>query len=174
MRLRARLLVTSLAAAGLLAPGLAKAVDRPAATTQPATVAVGDFLVRYARAVGVSLAPSAGPDQAVAELAALGLVAADVDLSKVLTEGDVVRLASRSGLRLRTLDGGRLFTADRVGPFFQTFGSSLGNGGGSAGQDGQVLEETTCDPSLANCGEGSDRAREKRKKKKDQETPPDP
>ena len=171
MRLRARLLVTTLATAGMLATGLATAADRPAATTQPSTVAVGDFLVRYAQAVGVSLAPGAGPVQAVAELAALGLVAEDADLSRALTEGDVVRLASRSGLRLRTLDAGRLFTADRVDPFFQTFAGSLGSGDG---QDGQVLEETTCDPDEANCGEGSDRAREKRKKKKDQETPPDP
>lgn len=171
MRLRARLLVTTLAAAGMLGPGLATAADRPAATTQPNAVAVGDFLVKYARAVGVPLARDAGPVQAAAELTALGLVAEEVDLSRPLTEGDVVRIASRSGLRLRTMDAGRLFTADRVDPFFQAFSGSLGSGDG---QDGAVFEETTCDPDEANCGEGSDRAREKRKKKKDQETPPDP
>ena len=111
----------------------------------------------------------------LAELSERGLVEADADLARVLTEGDVVRIASRSGLRLTSLSEDRVFPATKVGPFFDAFGDLLAspNDGGEAA-DGGVLTENVCDPDVSNCGEGSDRAREKRKKKKDRETPPDP
>jgi len=137
-------------------------------------VTVGDFLLRYAEVLRLPLStPTA--EAALLELSERGLVDAEADLARVLTEGDVVRIAGRSGLRLTSLSEDRVFPASKMTPFFETFGGVLASpdDGGPAAEGG-VLAADTCDPNVSNCGEGSDRAREKRKKKKDRETPPDP
>ena len=166
--LAAVVLAASLSPRAMAAPGTATSAAGDAVVT------VGDFLLQYAETMRLPLTPRTA-EAALAELSERGLVEADADLARVLTEGDVVRIASRSGLRLTSLREDRVFPASKLGPFFDTFGDVLGSpddGGPSA--DGGVLTEEVCDPDVSNCGEGSDRAREKRKKKKDRETPPDP
>jgi len=162
-------------------PCFAAGTDAPAKIAVAGTVTVGEFLVRYARAMRLPVATTAGQEEILAELKDRGLIAAEEPVDRALTEGDVVRFASRAGLRLTTLDAERLFPTAKVDSFFDTFGGVLGNpdvtapGTGLPGAgDALGVGTDTCDPAVSNCGEGSDRAREKRKKKKDRETPPAP
>ena len=166
--LAALVLAVSLSPSAVAGTGTAPSVGADAVIT------VGDFLLRYAEVLRLPL-PVQTAEAALLELSERGLVDAEADLARVLTEGDVVRIASRSGLRLTSLSEDRVFPATKVGPFFETFGGVLaGPGDDGPAVEGSILAEDTCDPDVSNCGEGSDRAREKRKKKKDRETPPDP
>jgi hypothetical protein len=168
--LRAAALAGMVVVAGTAGARGAEAVQKSLPARAPGAVSIGEFLVRYARVVGVRLPKGAGPAEAVLELKSRGLVTEPVETAAVLTEGDVVRFASQAGLRLRTGDERRVFAADKLEPFFQTLGGVMGDPAAGGGSDGSVLAGTDCDPDLANCGDGSDRAREKRKKKKEGET----
>ena len=162
-------------------PSLAAGTGAPAKAVGAGTVTVGEFLVRYAHAMKLPVAANAGQDEILSEMKDRGVIAANEPVDRPLTEGDVVRFASRSGLRLTTLDAERLFTSAKVDSFFDTFGGVLGTPDVTAPGtelpgtgDALTVGTDTCDPNVSNCGAGSERAREKRKKKKDRETPPSP
>ncbi|MFQ5669485.1 MAG: hypothetical protein ACE5HD_03070 [Acidobacteriota bacterium] len=132
-------------------------------------VKVGDFLLLYAQAMNLSLAEGAGSKEAVAELVNRGIVEQPGDLLRPLTEGDVVRFASKMGLRLTTLHADRIFPPDKVGPFFRTFGGAL-----RGASQGQSLGFDALSTGTGPDNPGLERAREKAKGKKFRESPPEP
>ncbi len=174
---RIRPVLISGALLGLLCvgPAAADVAQAPAGVSGAEMVTVGDFLLRYAQAMNLPLPVTAGPEEAAAELQELGIVEADENLERPLTEGDVVRFASRLGIRLTTLDADRLFPGSKVEPFFNAFElDRTGTGFTGATLPSLTTDGEGCDPNQGNCGEGSPRAREKRKKKKIFESPPEP
>lgn len=87
-------------------------------------ITVGDFVQRLAAAKGL-----AGTDARVAVDALRGIgvrVPADLNYSKKLTEGDVVRLARSFGLNVTTTTPDNSFTSHQVDRFFATFGVDMG------------------------------------------------
>jgi hypothetical protein len=164
---RTRPFLASLVALSLLGwvPAAADATAVPTgADAGSDTLSVGDFLLRYAQAMKLPLGEGVGPEEAVAEMKAQGLVEESVDPSLTLTEGDVVRFASRVGLRLTTLNEDRVFPASKVDSFFDSFGGSFdvpGSYNAGIGATG------------GGDNDRDDRERRKRKKKKDFESPVD-
>ena|SRR5438552_11952878 len=94
---------------------------------QGATVTVGDFLKTYAKALKIELPEGANNETIVTALKASGIKGLDGDLnpSKSLTQGDVVRIGRANGVHLTTTKPDAAFTADEVDQFFTTYG--IGN-----------------------------------------------
>ena len=109
--------------------------DPPREPRGSETVSVGDFLLRCAGVMALSLPEEAGPEKAAEALKQRGLLQGDVDLGRPLTEGDVVRLASRLGICLTTLEEDRPLTAGLLDSFFATFGGVLKKSGSAPGSD---------------------------------------
>lgn len=85
---------------------------------------VGDFVLKYAGALGLA-GQSSNPEEARGALRKAGIIGTEpLDLGAPLTEGDVVRL-SRSQLRVTTASPERLFTYKKVAEFFDVFGPDL-------------------------------------------------
>ena len=90
----------------------------PAFAASDATV--GEFVIKLARAGNL-----AATDARVAVDALRGVgvrVPTDLNYSKRLTEGDVVRLSRSFGLNVTTRSPDKSFTSDQVDRFFGTFG----------------------------------------------------
>lgn len=120
----------SLIGAGILLIGAAGAVavspaePQASAGVQGDAPLVGDFLVGYARAMGL-VGEKATPEQALSALRAMGVVGADpVNLTGRLTEGDVVRI-SRKHLKVTTTAPERAFSSAQVKEFFDVFGGEI-------------------------------------------------
>ena len=94
----------------------------PAFAASDATV--GEFVIKLAKARNL-----AATDARVAVDALRGIgvrVPADLNYSKKLTEGDVVRLARSFGLNVTTTTPDNSFTSHQVDRFFATFGVDMG------------------------------------------------
>src|SRR2546428_578444 len=91
---------------------------------QGATVTVGDFLKTYAKALKIELPEGASNETIITALKASGVKGLENDLnpSKGLTQGDVVRIGKANGLRLTTTKPDAGFTADEVEQFFASCG----------------------------------------------------
>jgi hypothetical protein len=128
-------------------------------------ITVGQFLIEMARILDPELPTDLSLELAVESLAATGLaVPEDMEHEATLTEGGVVRFASAVGVRLKSLDPTGLFPAEKVEPLGLLLRDGLS---GNTGTVAAVLNQEG-DPNL---GEGTERARENRKKKKEFESP---
>jgi hypothetical protein len=116
----------------LLAAGAAGAYAVPRADAPEAAVAapasdrptVGDFVLRYASALGMA-GPGARSEDARAALRKAGAIGPEsLDLSAPLTEGDVIRLSGKQ-LKITTNAPERAFSQERFAEFFDVFGPDL-------------------------------------------------
>ena len=102
------------------------------------TPTVGEFVVRYARTVGLAGDRTSAED-ALGALRASGMVGTSpVSLDSRLTEGDVVRLTSSANLGIASRNASKEFTRVQTNTFFSVFGTSL-KGSGGAGTVGASL-----------------------------------
>jgi hypothetical protein len=121
----------SLLAIGIFAVGAAVTLAVPggspggqAAGTLSSGPTVGDFVLKYAGALGLA-GQNSKAEEARGALRKAGIIGSEpLDLNAPLTEGDVVRLSS-SQLRVTTESPERLFTHKKVAEFFDVFGSDL-------------------------------------------------
>src|SRR6266571_1978961 len=173
--------VLPLFAVGLLLVGLVGvfSVTQATSTSKSAgarldTPTVGEFVVRYARAVGLA-GDRSTPEEALGALRASGLVGTSpVSLDARLTEEDVVRLTERMNLGIASESPTKEFSRLQTNTFFSTFGSSLknpgtnknnsnanGSGNGNSGSNGSLhgnkegQENQNCGPN-SNNGNGTD------------------
>ena len=97
-----------------------------AVASNPATV--GDFLSAYAKALKIEMPANTSGDALVGTLRAAGVkLDAKVDVAKVLTQGDVVKMGKANGLRLTTNRPEASFTTEEIGQFFSSYGLTLGS-----------------------------------------------
>lgn len=124
--------VFPLVAAGALLLGIAGGFaitgsnDRPvpASSTVPT---VGDFLHRYATAMGL-VDREATPEQALAALRTSGALGWEpINLGADLTENDVVRITSALNLGLKTATPERPYSAEQTDIFFTVFSPVMAN-----------------------------------------------
>ena len=94
-------------------------------------VRVGDFYKQIARFRNVAAVDGAGAERA---LRAQGVQLPQLDLQKVLTQGDIARVSAAMGVRVTTTQPDTPATQGQVEAFTKTFGSDLGGiGGGNPG-----------------------------------------
>jgi hypothetical protein len=121
VRMKARFLAAAFSAAALLIP-VAAAKDDGAT--------VGWFVSEVAKVRGLNVSSEAG---AVTALKSSGVALPALDLTKALTEGDVVAIGSAVGVKTTSQTPDALFTRSRAQTFLSTFGSEIaGRGDGSA------------------------------------------
>ncbi len=111
--------VLPLVAVALLLIGFAGvfAVDKP--------ITVGDFALRYAKALRLA-GEGSTPDQALEALRAAGVLNAEkLRLDARLTEGDVVLISESMNLGIATDNPEREFSLSQTDTFFEVFGSAL-------------------------------------------------
>ena len=113
------MLVASLA----VGPVLAGSASGNAAT-------VGDLLQGTARLRGIDAADGA---LAAAALREAGFDVPATDLDKVLTQGDVVRIARSLGLNVTSSTPETIFDDDDLGNFFSAFSGALSRGDSAGG-----------------------------------------
>jgi hypothetical protein len=112
-------------ALGLAATAMVILSGAYAVASNPATV--GDFLAAYAKALKIEMPANASGDALVSTLRATGVkLDAKVDVTKTLTQGDVVKMGKANGLRLTTARPDAAFTAEEIGQFFTSYGMTLG------------------------------------------------
>lgn len=88
---------------------------------------VGEFLGYYAKALNMELPASADPVTVREALRATGVkVDTALDLSKPLTQADVVRIGKANGLNITTRNPLKSFTSMETEQFFVTYGVLLG------------------------------------------------
>ena len=108
----------------------------------PATVSVGEFLVRWAHLLDPDLPEGVGVVAVATALAEQGSLGDDVDLDRPLNEGDVVQFVAQIGVRLTTLHDDRPLPPASVDAFFDRFGEFLSGEQGA----GLVFSRAACDP----------------------------
>ena len=121
----------SLLAIGIFAVGAAVTLAVPGSAPEERTTGglssgptVGDFVLKYAGALGLA-GQNSKPEEARSALRKAGVIGNEpLDLAAPLKEGDVIRLSS-SHLRVTTASPERLFTHKKVAEFFDVFGSDL-------------------------------------------------
>lgn len=127
---------------GIAATSLALAGTFLAASASAGEVSVGDFYREIAKHRNV-----AATDEATAEkaLRAGGLSLPALDLRRVLTEGDVVRISEAIGIRVRTSRPQAPVTRRQLDAFSRTFADDLsganGQGDRNQGQHGPPRED---------------------------------
>jgi hypothetical protein len=90
------------------------------------TSTVGDFLTAYAKAIRIELPSSADADVVLAALRASGVKLDEkMDLSKALTQADVVKIGKANGIRLTSRNPQAAFTTAEINQFFTTYGITL-------------------------------------------------
>ena len=111
-------------ALGLAATAMVILSGAYAVASNPATV--GDFLSAYAKALKIELPASTSADTLVTTLRAAGVkLDTKVDVTKALTQGDVVRIGKANGLRLTTNRPVSSFTSEEIAQFFTSYGLTL-------------------------------------------------
>lgn len=155
----------------LAAAPVARAADVASAaggSTAPVladSIRVGDFLVQMARLLVPGQPPELSVEDAVLVLREAGiLVPDDLDPARTLSEGDVVRFASAAGVRVKSANPDEFFAASKIEPLALVLGDALPPAEGT-----DLFADEGQGPNPGDVG--SDRAREKRKKKKTFETP---
>ena len=133
-----------------------------AIASNPTTV--GDFLSAYAKALKIELPANTGGEVLVSSLRAAGVkLDAKVDVTKALTQGDVVRIGKANGLRLTTNRPGASFTAEEISQFFTSYGLTLGSlpaGGGVVNTRYAAADNPPGDPNgHANTDKGKKKGR---------------
>ena len=97
-----------------------------AVASNPTTV--GDFLAAYAKALKIEMPTNTSGDALVSTLRASGVkLDAKVDVTKALTQADVVKIGKANGLRLTTNRPEAAFTTEEIGQFFTSYGLTLGS-----------------------------------------------
>lgn len=87
---------------------------------------VGDFMKAYAKTIGIELPASATPDVVLTTLASSGVkVDRKTDMSKPLTQADVVAIGTANGIKLTTRSPQAPFTVAAMNQFFTSYGVAL-------------------------------------------------
>ena len=87
---------------------------------------VGDFLAAYARTLNIELPKSAGADTIMTVLRASGVkLDAKIDPASVLTQGEVVKIATANGIRVTTRSPIKAFSEREMEQFFVTYATTL-------------------------------------------------
>lgn len=123
IRARRGIVVVSVALAGVL-------LGTPALAGE---VRVGDFYLEIAKSRNSAATDYAGAEKA---LRAEGFRLPDLDLRKVLTEADVVRISNGLGIRLSTTRPAAPVTDRQIAAFARTFAGDL-SGENKAGNPGK-------------------------------------
>lgn len=84
---------------------------------------VGDF---YKKLADIKAVEYTDAITAEAALRAAGMPLPNLDLAKVLTQGDVAEVATAAGLRVTTSTPDALFTEDQADQFVSSFGTEIG------------------------------------------------
>ena len=106
-------------------------------------VRVGDFYKQIARFRNVAAVDGASAERA---LRAQGVQLPQLDLAKVLTQGDVARVSAAMGVRLMTTRPEAPATQKQVDAFTKTFGSDLSGIGGIGGGNQPMNGPPRTDP----------------------------
>lgn len=114
----------------------------PGRSVVPATVSVGEFLLRWARLLDPELPEGAGVVAVAAALAEQGNLGDDVDLDRPVTEGDVVGFIAQIGYRWTTLHADRPLPPASIEAFFDRFGQFVSGEHGA----GLVFSRAACEP----------------------------
>ena len=146
VRIQARFIAAALSAAALLIP---VAVAKDDAAT------VGWFVHEVAKARGLNVSSEAG---AVTALKSSGVDLPALDLTKSLTEGDVVAIGRAVGVTTTSKTPDAVFTRTRAHAFLSTFGSEIAG----RGDESATPQDIGGDPNEAsNNGKGKKKGHNK-------------
>jgi len=140
-------------ALGVAALALIVVLMAPAANSLAAGApkTVGDFLTAYARALNIELPANAAPEAVIETLRASGVkLDAKIDTTRILTQGEVVKIGSSNGIHITTQSAAKPFTAIEMNQFFTSYGPSLAQASSTstlvAGQGTRDARENTRNP----------------------------
>jgi hypothetical protein len=100
-----------------------------AAPAFAAELTTGKFMMEIAK---VKNLPALNAATAKGSLISAGINVSEIDVNKVLTQGDVVAISNASGLRMTTSTPGATFSNEQMNNFIGSFAKQMGDSGNEA------------------------------------------
>ena len=104
-----------------------------AAPAFAAELTAGKFMIEIAK---VKNLPALNAATAKGSLIAAGINVTSIDVTKVLTQGDVVAISNAAGLRMKTSTPEATFSNEQMVNFISSFGLEMGDSGEEATTNG--------------------------------------